>query len=282
MRVGIIGTGLMGKGIVQILCQSASIETVIWKGSNRSKTELAMADIRKAIERFSRRNNVDASEVANWLSKITLANDYQDLVNLDMVIEAVSENIDIKESVFVEIAKLNLTNCIVSTNTSSLSVTHFSRLFVNPENFVGIHFFNPPSLMSLVEITAGMDTSETTVNRAITFAKSLGKEPVLVNESPGFIVNRMLIPMINEAVAILSEGVASAEDIDKAMKLGANHPIGPLALADLIGNDICLSIMETLHNETGDPKYRANPLLRKMVRANRLGRKSGVGFFKYK
>jgi 3-hydroxybutyryl-CoA dehydrogenase len=170
---------------------------------------------------------------------------------------------------------------VIATNTSSLSITELASITKNPENVVGLHFFNPAPVMKLVEIIVGLSTSNETATWAFKFAKGLGKEPVLVNEAPGFIVNRMLIPMINEAIGILAEGVATAEEIDRAMKFGANHPIGPLALADLIGNDVNLSIMETLHNETGDPKYRAHPLLRKMVRANRLGRKTGIGFYRY-
>ena len=169
----------------------------------------------------------------------------------------------------------------MASNTSSLSITELACLSSNPANVIGLHFFNPAPVMMLTEIIKGLMTSQTTIDWAINFSRNLGKEPVLVTESPGFIVNRMLIPMINEAIGILAEGVASAEEIDKAMCLGANHPIGPLALADLIGNDVNLSIMETLHMETGDPKYRAHPLLRKMVRANWLGRKTGTGFFKY-
>ena len=172
-------------------------------------------------------------------------------------------------------------NTILATNTSSLSITELSCFFENPSNVIGLHFFNPAPIMQLTEVISGLLTSQETIDWTMAFAANLGKSPVLVNEAPGFIVNRMLIPMINEAIGILAEGVACAEEIDRAMCLGANHPIGPLALADLIGNDVNLSIMETLYSETGDPKYRAHPLLRKMVRANRLGRKTKHGFFMY-
>jgi 3-hydroxybutyryl-CoA dehydrogenase len=170
---------------------------------------------------------------------------------------------------------------IIASNTSSLSITAFSSLFPIPKNVVGLHFFNPAPVMELVEIVVGHVSCDLVINQLKEFTSKLGKSPVVVNEAPGFVVNRMLIPMINEAVSILAEGVASAEDIDRAMKFGAHHPMGPLALADLIGNDVNLSIMETLYKETGDPKYRAHPLLRKMVRANHLGRKTKKGFFEY-
>ncbi|MGH8396120.1 MAG: 3-hydroxyacyl-CoA dehydrogenase NAD-binding domain-containing protein, partial [Pseudomonas sp.] len=204
-----------------------------------------------------------------------------DFENVDIFIEAVAEDIGTKRLVFAELSKVSGADTMLASNTSSLSVTHLASLTKYPENVIGLHFFNPATVMKLAEVITGLTTSRATVDRALDFARQLGKDPVLVNEAPGFIVNRMLIPMINEAIGILAEDVATAEEIDKAMRLGANHPIGPLALADLIGNDVNLSIMETLHNETGDPKYRAHPLLRKMVRGNLLGRKTGRGFFSY-
>ena len=182
---------------------------------------------------------------------------------------------------FSKLAEFINESVIVASNTSSLSITAFASVLPNPKNVVGLHFFNPAPIMELVEIIVGHETALAIIEQLQTLTKNLGKVPVVVQEAPGFVVNRMLIPMINEAVSILAEGVANADDIDKAMKFGAHHPMGPLALADLIGNDVNLSIMETLYSETGDPKYRAHPLLRKMVRANHLGRKTKKGFFEY-
>lgn len=282
MNIFIVGSGVMGKGITTFLCQSPLIESISWRASTPQRAEIALAEMHAGWDRSVRKQKATAEDVQLWKSKLNVVSGYEEVRKADLIIEAVSENVKAKETVFDAISKLDLGDAIVATNTSSLSITMFAQKFTKPENFIGLHFFNPATIMTLVEITAGMNTSEETISRAKQFVKSIGKEPVIVNEAPGFIVNRMLIPMINEAIAILSEGVATAEDIDKAMKLGANHPIGPLALADLIGNDVNLAIMETLHNETGDPKYRAHPLLRKMVRANRLGRKTGIGFFNYK
>lgn len=203
------------------------------------------------------------------------------LAGLDFVIEAVAENIEVKKDVFAKASEHIDSHTVFASNTSSLSITEIASVAKYKQNVIGLHFFNPAPIMGLNEVVSGMLTSDSTRTFAFKLSSMLGKQPVLVNEAPGFIVNRMLIPMINEAIGVLAEGVASAEDIDAAMKNGANHPIGPLSLADMIGNDICLSIMEVLHNETGDPKYRAHPLLRKMVRANKLGRKSGSGFFDY-
>jgi len=222
-----------------------------------------------------------AEEVSNFSGKISVSGSYEHVKNCDLIIEAVSEDMSVKHTIFREIAVHADANSIIASNTSSLSITELASLTKVPANIIGLHFFNPAPVMKLIEVIVGLATAPETIIWAVDFAKALEKDPVLVNEAPGFIVNRMLIPMINEAIGILAEGVASAEEIDKAMKLGANHPIGPLALADLIGNDVNLSIMETLHNETGDSKYRAHPLLRKMVRANKLGRKTGSGFYNY-
>lgn len=189
---------------------------------------------------------------------------------------------EIKKIIFQELDKVCKKEAILATNTSSLSITAIATATTRPDKIVGMHFFNPVPVMKLVEVISGITTSNETKEIVLDIAKKVGKTPVVVEEAPGFVVNRILIPMINEAIGILAEGVATAEDIDNAMKLGANHPIGPLALADLIGNDVNLAIMEVLQEETGDPKYRAHPLLRKMVRGNLLGRKSGKGFYNYK
>lgn len=279
--VGVIGSGTMGRGIVQILTQSENVISVIWKSSTKERAQEALGDLEVIFARLVAKKRMDADQAAAQLRKITIADDFYALSGCACVIEAVSESMEFKRTIFKALSDVCGPETILASNTSSLSITELSSLCARPDNVVGLHFFNPAPVMKLTEVIAGLTTSKTTIQWAMEFARTLGKDPVLVNEAPGFIVNRMLIPMINEAIGILAEGVASAEEIDKAMRLGANHPIGPLALADLIGNDVNLSIMQTLHDETGDPKYRAHPLLRKMVRANRLGRKTGLGFFKY-
>jgi len=281
VRVAVVGTGVMGKGIVQILAQSAFVAAVVWKGSVAQRTANSLGDLEVQFGRMVNKKRLSAEDAAAFLRKISIADSYSDLADADCMIEAVSESMAEKSKVFSEFSNICDSKTILASNTSSLSITELGNLTKYPCNVIGLHFFNPAPVMKLAEVIAGLGTSAQTVEWALNFARQLGKDPVLVNEAPGFIVNRMLIPMINEAIGILAEDVASAEEIDKAMRLGANHPIGPLALADLIGNDVCLSIMETLHDETGDPKYRAHPLLRKMVRGNRLGRKSSHGFFKY-
>jgi 3-hydroxybutyryl-CoA dehydrogenase len=279
--VAVVGSGTMGRGIVQILSQSEIVKSVIWKSSNLQRASQALSDLDVVFSKLVSKKRIDAVQAGEQLSKVSIVDSYEALVDCDCIIEAVSENMQSKRAVFEALSGICRPEMILASNTSSLSITELSGLCVFPEKVVGLHFFNPAPVMKLTEVIAGLVTSEATIRWAMDFARGLGKDPVLVNEAPGFIVNRMLIPMINEAIGILAEGVASAEEIDKAMRLGANHPIGPLALADLIGNDVNLCIMETLHDETGDPKYRAHPLLRQMVRANRLGRKSGRGFFQY-
>ncbi|MHA3887689.1 3-hydroxyacyl-CoA dehydrogenase NAD-binding domain-containing protein [Stutzerimonas degradans] len=281
LKISVVGTGTMGKGIVQILAQSDDVSSIIWKGKSPENLQGALVELEVLWGRMVAKKRLDAESAACFIRKIKLTDDYDALAGSRCIIEAVSENMDVKREQFAQMARVANAETILASNTSSLSITELASLTAYPDNVVGLHFFNPAPVMKLTEVIAGLTTSRATLNWALEFARKLGKDPVLVNEAPGFIVNRMLIPMINEAIGILAEGVASAEEIDKAMRLGANHPIGPLALADLIGNDVNLSIMETLHNETGDPKYRAHPLLRKMVRANRLGRKTGFGFFKY-
>lgn len=281
VSVGIIGTGTMGKGIVQLLLQSDVISTIFWKGRNLARTQNASMELERSMERLVAKKRLDSDILTSYHARLKLSEEFTDFTAIDLILEVVSEDINEKRQVFTEVAQIASESVILASNTSSLSITELASLTKHPENVVGLHLFNPAPIMKLAEIISGFMTSESTISWAKSFARALGKDPVHVNEAPGFIVNRMLIPMINEAVGVLAEGVANAEDIDKAMRLGANHPIGPLALADLIGNDVNLSIMETLYRETGDPKYRAHPLLRKMVRANRLGRKTGVGFFKY-
>ena len=215
------------------------------------------------------------------LSRITGTTDMSLAADCDLVVEAAVENMEIKKQIFAELDKICKPETILSSNTSSLSITEVAAATNRPDKVIGMHFFNPAPMMKLVEVIRGMATSEETFNQVKEVAIAIGKEPVEVAEAPGFVVNRILIPMINEAVGIFAEGIASAEDIDKAMMLGANHPMGPLALGDLIGLDVCLAIMDVLYKETGDSKYRANSLLRKYVRGGFLGRKSGQGFHSY-
>lgn len=281
MKVCVIGSGTMGSGLVQLFALADFIDTIYWVSRSRESLK-ARYDMLHGRLAASVAKGKLSQEKLNFLpKKIVFLDNFNELGVCDFVIEAVAENIEVKKRIFSEASKFLGAEAIFATNTSSLSVTDIASVAKNQENVIGLHFFNPAPIMKLTEVVSGFSTSTHSKNFAFEFAKKLGKNPVFVNEAPGFVVNRMLIPMINEAVAVFAEGVASASDIDAAMINGANHPIGPLSLADMIGNDICLSIMEVLHNETGDPKYRAHPLLRKMVRAGKLGRKSGEGFFTY-
>ncbi len=281
MNVSVIGSGTMGVGIAQVLIQSDEVVKLNIVARTLEKAELVQAACLKYLTRMVRKGKVTEAFAATSIEKLVISDSYASIKSSDLVIEAVAEDFDIKLELFNKLVPFSTDNMIIASNTSSLSITAFANLFPKPENIVGLHFFNPAPVMELVEIVSGHVSSEIVVNKLKEFTSKLGKSPVVVNEAPGFVVNRMLIPMINEAVSILAEGVATADDIDKAMKFGAHHPMGPLALADLIGNDVNLSIMETLYKETGDPKYRAHPMLRKMVRANHLGRKTKKGFFEY-
>ena len=281
LRVFVIGTGVMGKGIVQLLSESDHIASVTWKDISLDHVQRAVSDLRTNWYRMVEKKRLSAEDVSRFVQKIIPTNDYFSFVGAHCVIEVISEDIETKRELFAQLSGIVGPETIIASNTSSLSITELASLTKHPENVIGLHFFNPVSVMKLAEVTVGLTTSQESLDWTLDFARRIGKTPILVKEAPGFVVNRMLIPMINEAIGILAEGIASAKDIDKAMCLGANHPIGPLALADLIGNDVNLSIMETLQRETGDPKYRPHPLLRQMVRANRLGRKTGYGFFEY-
>ena len=279
MKVYVIGTGTMGAGVVQAFAQANM--PVVMKSRTQASLDKAVGKISKSLAKLVEKGKVTQEYMDSVMANISTTVDYADFADADLVIEAASEDMNLKKEVFAELAKVCKPETIFATNTSSLSITEIAAITDRPAQFIGMHFFNPAPVMKLVEVIKGQMTSEETSNKIFELATASGKTPVMVEEAPGFVVNRILVPMINEAVGIYAEGIASVEDIDSAMKLGANHPMGPLALGDLIGLDVCLAIMEVLYNEFADSKYRPHPLLKKMVRAGLLGRKSGQGFYKY-
>ena len=279
MKVYVIGTGTMGAGVVQAFAQ-ANIP-VVMKSRTQASLDKAVGKISKSLAKLVEKGKVTQEYMDSVMANIGTTTEYADFADADLVIEAASEDMNLKKEVFAELAKICKPETIFATNTSSLSITEIAAITDRPTQFIGMHFFNPAPVMKLVEVIKGQMTSQETSDKIFALATEMGKTPVMVEEAPGFVVNRILVPMINEAVGIYAEGIASVEDIDSAMKLGANHPMGPLALGDLIGLDVCLAIMEVLYNEFADSKYRPHPLLKKMVRAGQLGRKSGQGFYKY-
>ena len=279
MKVYVIGTGTMGAGVVQAFAQ-ANVP-VVMKSRTQASLDKAVGKISKSLAKLVEKGKIEQAYMDATMANISTTTNYADFADADLVIEAASEDMNLKKEVFAELAKICKPETIFATNTSSLSITEIAACTDRPAQFIGMHFFNPVPVMKLVEVIKGQMTSEETSNKIFELATAIGKTPVMVEEAPGFVVNRILIPMINEAVGIYAEDIASVEDIDSAMKLGANHPMGPLALGDLIGLDVCLAIMEVLYNEFADSKYRPHPLLKKMVRAGQLGRKSGQGFYKY-
>ncbi len=278
-QVGIVGGGTMGNGIAQVFAMSGY--KVKLRDVGQPQLERAMGTIKKSLAKFVEKEKItqDTSEAS--LDRIETTTELGDLADCDLVIEAIFENFDAKASAFKELDSLLGPDAILASNTSSIDITRLASVTGRADRFIGMHFFNPVPLMSLVEIIRGLATSDETYETIRTLAEKLGKTPVQVRDYPGFVSNRVLMPMINEAIFALYEGVASKEDIDTVMKLGMNHPMGPLTLADFIGLDVCLDILHVLYDGFKDSKYRPCPLLVKMVQAGRLGRKTGEGFYKY-
>lgn len=277
--VGVLGAGLMGSGIAQVAAESGYL--VVLRDIDIQYVDRGLKSIAKNLNRDvekGRRSREDAEAV---LGRLTGTTKLEDFARCDFVIEAAVEKIDLKKIIFKELGAVCKPGVMLATNTSGLSITEIAASSNRPPKVIGMHFFNPVPVMKLVELIKGAETDQETVDTAAALVSSFKKEAIFVQEAPLFAVNRILVPMLNEAMFVLMEGVASAEDIDKGMRLGANHPIGPLALSDLVGLDTLLFVMETLHKETGDSKYRPCPLLRKLVRAGHLGRKSGRGFYTY-
>ncbi|MEY5097626.1 MAG: hypothetical protein RJA36_345 [Pseudomonadota bacterium] len=277
--VGIVGAGTMGNGIAQA-CAVSGIRVVMLDISEAA-VQKGLATIASSLERLVKKDKLSAAEREAALARIQGATDYDELKGTDLVIEAATENLELKLRILRQLDGLLPAETLIATNTSSISITQLGAVTTRPERFIGMHFFNPVPMMALVEIIRGLQTSDATHDAVRELALALGKTPVSVRNAPGFVVNRILVPMINEAFFVLAEGVSSAEDIDAGMKLGCNHPIGPLALADMIGLDTCLAIMNVYFSEFQDSKYRAAPLLKEMVAAGRLGRKSGRGVYQY-
>jgi 3-hydroxybutyryl-CoA dehydrogenase len=277
--VGIIGAGTMGNGIAQA-CATSGIQVVMVDISDAAVAK-GIATVAGSLERLLKKEKISAADRDAALARIKGSTRYEDLKTAQLVIEAATENHDLKVKILKQIDAIVPADVIVASNTSSISITKLAAVTSRPDRFIGMHFFNPVPMMALVEIIRGLQTSDATHDAVHAMAKALGKTPITVKNAPGFVVNRILVPMINEAFFVLSEGLATPEDIDAGMKLGCNQPIGPLALADMVGLDVCLAVMEVYLSEFGDSKYRPCPLLREMVAAGRLGRKTGSGVYQY-
>ena len=278
-KVVVIGGGTMGLDIAQVFAKKGF--DVVVRDINDDIIKASEARLNKSLDKLVSKGKLDEAGKAAITGKMTFTTDLNMAADADLVVEAAVENLDIKKSIFGELDKICKPETILASNTSSISITAIAAATKRADKFIGMHFFNPATVMKLVEVIRGANTSDETFNTIYALSQEIGKDPIEVAEAPGFVVNKILIPMINEAADLVYTGVATAEDVDKAMQLGANHPMGPLHLGDLVGLDVCLAIMDTIYNETHDPKYRASLLMRKLVRAGHLGRKTGKGFFDY-
>jgi 3-hydroxybutyryl-CoA dehydrogenase len=277
--VGIIGAGTMGNGIAQA-CAVSGVNVVMVDISDAAVAK-GLATVSGSLDRLIKKEKITEADKAAALSRIKTSTNYDDLKGAQLVIEAATENYDLKVKIVKQLDGMLAPEAIIASNTSSISITKLAAVTTRPDRFIGMHFFNPVPMMALVEIIRGLQTSDATHAAVQDLSTRLGKSPITVKNAPGFVVNRILVPMINEAFFVLAEGVATAEDIDAGMKLGCNQPIGPLALADMIGLDVCLAVMDVYLQEFGDSKYRACPLLKEMVAAGQLGRKTGKGVYTY-
>lgn len=279
MRVGVLGAGTMGSGIAQV-CATAGHEVTLHDVSEEA-LQRAVEVMGESLDRLAGKGKLSRAAAADAQSRVKPSNELRDLAQSEVIVEAVFESMPVKRQAWQELARVVSSGALLASNTSSLSITEMAASSGRPEDFCGMHFFNPVPLLPLVEVVRGLSTRDETIERARAFVEGIGKTAIVCDDRPGFIVNRLLVPYVNDAIHALSERLASAEDIDTAMKLGANMPIGPLALADLVGLDVTLAAADSLHREFGDPKFRVAPLLRQMVRGGKLGRKSGEGFYRY-